>query len=156
VLVLVTRYSKEFDRGAEPAPLQLALVVFAIQIFDGAVGSPAISPWQLGRAIFSTSVQLRHIFQQALQRHGFADDALYPLSEAFRAGHVHLGGVLKAFEHGHADPSTLSRDRQRAQQRYASLVAFHEDDDVAAFEVKVIALWLEVGCTGNPKRPKAV
>ena len=65
---------------------------------------------------------------------------------------MHLGRVLETFEHGHADPSTLLRDRQRAQQRYAARVAFHEDDDVTVFEVTVIALWLEVGCTGNAKR----
>jgi hypothetical protein len=33
---------------------------------------------------------------------------------------------------------------------------FHEDDNVTVLEVTVIALWLEVGCTGNAKRRKAV
>ena len=37
VLVPVTRYGKEFDRRAKPAPLQLTLLIFAIQIFDRAV-----------------------------------------------------------------------------------------------------------------------
>ena len=156
VSVPVTRYGKEFDRGAEPAPLQLTVLILAIQKFDRAVRPPAISARQASRVALRTSVQLRHIFQQALQWRGFADGALDPVSKALRTGHVHFGGVLESFEHGYANPSTRLRDRQRAQQRYAALVALHEDDDVTVLEITVVALRLEVGRTRYPQSRKAM